>query len=240
MKPAMKLVQIGTWALLLLVEFSSAALAAVPDTIAERVKPCLVCHGPEDRAGKDAYYPRVAGKPATYLYRQLLNFRDGRRYYRPMAVLLENLSDDYLREMADYLATVAPVYARPQTGSVRPEDFEQGRRLVVQGDAAREVPACTACHGKQLTGVAPAIPGLLGLPRAYIDAQFGAWRQGLRRGPAPDCMAEVARRLGGEEANAVAAWLAAQPVPPDAHTAAAPDGPLPLRCGSVPGAENKP
>jgi hypothetical protein len=26
----------------------------------------------------DGYYPRIAGKPAGYLYNQLLNFRDGR------------------------------------------------------------------------------------------------------------------------------------------------------------------
>ena len=77
---------------------ASEILAAnAPDTMEERVKPCIVCHGPEDKKGRDAYYPRIAGKPQGYLFNQLRNFRDGRRLYRPMAVLLEGLPDQYLR-----------------------------------------------------------------------------------------------------------------------------------------------
>ena len=71
-----------------------------PDTMAERVKACIACHGREDKAGRDAYYPRIAGKPEGYLFNQLRNFRDGWRHYQPMASLLENLPDQYLREMA--------------------------------------------------------------------------------------------------------------------------------------------
>ena len=64
-----------------------------------------------------------------------------------------------------------------------------------------------------MTGVAPSIPGLLGLPRDYLNAQLGAWRNGQRRAHAPDCMAQVAQRLTPEDIGAVSAWLAAQPVP---------------------------
>ena len=60
---------------------SAAAIGAtsVPDTIAERVRACTVCHGKEGRATSDGYYPRIAGKPAGYLFNQLVNFREGRR-----------------------------------------------------------------------------------------------------------------------------------------------------------------
>jgi len=67
---------------------SASASLSVPDTLEQRVKPCTICHGEEDRAGRDAYYPRIAGKPAGYLFNQLRNFRDGRRYYQAMAILL--------------------------------------------------------------------------------------------------------------------------------------------------------
>ena len=70
-----------------------------------------------------------------------------------------------------------------------------------------------------MTGRAPFIPGLLGLPRDYLNAQLGAWRSGQRRALPPDCMAQVAQRLTPEDIGAVSAWLAAQPVP--AHAAAA-------------------
>ena len=62
-------------------------------------------------------------------------------------------------------------------------------------------------------GTAPFIPGLLGLPRIYIMAQFGNWQNGgLMRGRTPDCMSEIAKQLTTEEATAIAKWLAAQPI----------------------------
>ena len=62
-------------------------------------------------------------------------------------------------------------------------------------------------------GTVPFIPGLLGLPRVYIIAQFGNWQHGgLMRGQTPDCMSEIAKQLTTEEATAIAKWLAAQPV----------------------------
>ena len=71
-----------------------------PDTMQARVAACTACHGDQGKAGTDGYYPRLAGTPRDYLYHQLLNFRDGRRQYRPMAHLLDGLPDDYLRERA--------------------------------------------------------------------------------------------------------------------------------------------
>jgi cytochrome c553 len=47
---------------------------------------------------------RLAGKPAGYLFNQLVHFRDGRRHYGPMARLLEPLVDDYLQEIARHFA----------------------------------------------------------------------------------------------------------------------------------------
>ena len=66
------------------------------DDMAPRVLACVACHGREGRATNQGYFPRIAGKPAGYLYNQLLNFRDGRRSYPPMALLLEHLTDGYL------------------------------------------------------------------------------------------------------------------------------------------------
>jgi cytochrome c553 len=48
--------------------------AAVQDTMAQRMKACEVCHGREGRATNAGYFPRIAGKPAGYLYAQLQNF----------------------------------------------------------------------------------------------------------------------------------------------------------------------
>ena len=74
--------------------------------MAQRTLACTACHGKEGRAGPDGYYPRIAGKPAGYLYNQLLNFRDGRRHYGLMARLLDPLSDAYLLEIAQHFASL--------------------------------------------------------------------------------------------------------------------------------------
>jgi cytochrome c553 len=208
--------------------------AVSQDDMAKRLAPCMACHGKEGRAASDGYYPRIAGKPAGYLFNQLINFRDGRRQQYPLMIyMVDHLSDDYLREMASFFADQHPPYPPPPPVTVPASTLERGRALVVSGDRDRNIPACVACHGDRLTGVAPWIPGLLGVPRDYINAQFGAWRDGARRTPAPDCMADIAGRLTPEDISAVSAWLAAQPVPADARPAPSLPGKLPVACGSV-------
>jgi cytochrome c553 len=208
----------------------------VPDAMSKRVAPCMACHGKEGRAAPDGYYPRIAGKPAGYLYNQLVNFREGRRRQYPlMTYMVQHLSDEYLHEIADYFANQHVPYPPPHPADVTPATLERGRTLATRGDPARKVPACTACHGEKLTGVAPNIPGLVGIPRDYINAQFGAWREGTRKAAVPDCMGQIAQTLSPQDISAVSAWLAAQPAPADATPAVAPSPiKLPLACGSVP------
>jgi cytochrome c553 len=200
--------------------------------MAERVVPCTACHGIEGRAGPDAYYPRIAGKPAGYLYNQLRHFREGRRHYALMTHLLDVLPDAYLLEMARHFASLDPPYPPPAQPVGSPAQRERGRQLVFEGDRGRDIPSCASCHGEAMMGAEPAIPGLLGLPRDYLNAQLGAWKTGARRADHPDCMAEVANRLLPEDVAAVSSWLAAQPVPPGARPAAS-HGVLPLRCGGL-------
>ncbi len=210
------------------------AAHAVPDTIGQSVLACVVCHGEEGRATPDGYLPRIAGKPAGYLYNQLLNFRDGRRHNAAMSRMLAYLSDDYLREIAEYFASVDLPYPPPQAPAASPAALAHGQTLVRRGDAARQLPSCAACHGPELTGVEPAVPGLLGLPRDYLAGQFGAWKTGLRHAQAPDCMAEIAERMRPDDVAAVVNWLASQPVPADSRPAAEAPEPPPMRCGGVP------
>ncbi|WUR15103.1 c-type cytochrome [[Empedobacter] haloabium] len=215
-----------------------AATAAPPDTLRQRLAPCLACHQAPDR--NDAFFPRIAGKPEGYLYNQLRNFRDGRRQFPMMTYMVDQLPDPYLREIAGWFANQHPPHLPQPAINATPAQLERGRTLVLRGDPARKVPACVACHGQALTGVAPAIPGLVGLPRDYINAQFGAWRNQVRKAQAPDCMATVASRLAEEDVAAVSAWLASQPVDDAARPATALPAPLPLACGGVPAQGGKP
>ena len=226
--------------LALLFGFTAPAAVAAPfeDTIAQRTMACTACHGKQGRAAPDGYYPRLAGKPAGYLYNQLLNFRDGRRHYGLMTQLVDPLTDSYLLEIAEYFSGLEVPYPAPVPTVAPAALLRQGERLVMQGDAARQIPACVQCHGSAMTGVAPNIPGLLGLPRDYLNAQLGAWKAGQRRAHAPDCMKDVVTRLSLEDINAVGSWLAAQALPTNTKPALVlpvlANGASAIICGSAP------
>lgn len=205
----------------------------VPDTLAQRALACTGCHGKQGRAAPDGYYPRLAGKPAGYLYNQLLNFRDGRRDYGLMSELIAPLSDAYLKELAGHFASLDLPYPPPQPTTLPAAELARAERLIRQGDAGRKLPACAACHGERLTGTQPAVPGLLGLSRDYLNGQLGAWRSGQRRAQSPDCMAQIAQALTDSEINTITQFLASRPLPADTHPATALAAPAPMACGGV-------
>jgi cytochrome c553 len=177
-------------------------------------------------------FPRLAGKPAGYLMNQLVAFRDGRR--RPMNYLLEYMPDSYLQQMADYLSGLRPPPPPPTIADVSSGILARGQTIVTQGDSARGVPACSGCHGTELTGMETAIPGLVGLHASYISAQLGAFRYGTRTAPSPDCMQLVVASLTESDVTAVAAWLASRPVPIDPSPVPRGSLAMPMTCGSEP------
>jgi cytochrome c553 len=203
------------------------------DSIEQRARPCMTCHGKEGRATSDGYFPRIAGKPAGYLFNQLVNFREGNRHFPMMTYLVDRQGDTYLRELADYFASQKLPYAAPVPPPATLDVLNRGRNLVVEGDASRNIPACKDCHGRRLLGVAPAVPGLLGLSQDYLLAQLGAWQNRSRRAHAPDCMAQIVRELGPADINAVSAWLATQTVPVGAKPDEAFEITPPRACGSI-------
>jgi len=227
------------WALLLAGVAGSAASRAqsppqAPDTMAARLLGCAPCHGEQGQGTSNEYFPRLAGKPAGYLFNQLLAFAEGRRKYAPMNYLLEFQPEDYLRKMAEYYVAQRPPAQPPRTPSVSDAVLAHGRTLVAQGDAQRGIPPCSGCHGSLLTGMETPIPGLLGLRPTYITAQLGAFRYGTRIAPEPDCMQIVAGHLTEADVAAVAAYLATLPAPADPTPVPKGSLPMPLPCGSEP------
>ena len=167
--------------------------------------------------------PRIPLPPAAELPR------------RPAAVpahvhLLAGLPDDYLREIAAYFADQHVPYPAAVRPEVSTAILEAGRKLAQDGDAARPA-GMRRLHGAALGGLLPGVPGLLGLPRDYIGAQIGSWKNGLRRAAEPDCMADVAAKLTPADISALAAWLSSRPVPrptpPNRRIRS-----LPAECGS--------
>jgi cytochrome c553 len=205
-----------------------------PDTMAARVLACAPCHGAEGEGTSDVYFPRLAGKPAGYLYNQLVAFRNGRRKYPPMNYLLEFLPDAYLKQIAEYFAALRPPFPAPATPTESKEVLARGESIARNGDPQRGIPPCAACHNPNFGGMETAIPGLLGLRASYISAQLGGWRYGTRTAASPDCMQIVAGLLTEDDVKAVAAFLASRPAPSDPSFAPRGSLPMPLACGSAP------
>ena len=229
-----KLVAMTAWLAVAAAATQGAMAATVPDTIEQRVAACIACHGRQGSSGNSGYFPRLSGKPAGYLYNQLQSFRDGRRFHSDMVYMTRHLSDAYLREMAEYFSAIDLPYPPVNTASdASAQVIAHGEKLAREGDAARGIPSCAACHGPALMGVTPGIPPLLGLPRLYIASQLGAWLTNDRHALAPDCMAEVGRKLDSKDINAVASWLATQPVPANTKPAKSLPAPLPVACSAM-------
>ena len=229
--------------ILLLVAFAltaDLALAqheAVPvvkdaDSIEARAQGCVTCHGQNGQGTNNGYFPRIAGKPAGYLYNQLAAFRDGTRRYAPMNYLVAYMPDAYLRELAAYFAKQRPPFAANEAANVSPDVLARGRALATAGDPKTGVPACVACHGTGLAGMEPGIPGLVGLRPTYIVGQLTRWRVGERHAAEPDCMKRIASRLTDTDITAVASWLSQQAAPQDPSPESSNLVRMPLACGS--------
>jgi cytochrome c553 len=98
------------------------------DTMEARVQGCVTCHGQSGEGTGNGYFPRIAGKPAGYLYNQLVAFRDGTRHYAPMNYLVAYLPDAYLREIAEHFAKQRPAFAPRQVAHVDAATLARTRR----------------------------------------------------------------------------------------------------------------
>jgi len=219
------------------VEAQSQAADATPafrklDSVEARVQGCVTCHGQQGQGTANGYFPRIAGKPAGYLYNQLVAFRNGTRHYPPMNYLVAYLPDAYLKEMAEHFAAQRPAYSTQERPVLSAAAAARGQMLVTAGDPKKGLPACIACHGTNLMGMEPGIPGLAGLRPAYVVGQLTRWRVGERHAAEPDCMKRIANRLTDEDISAVAGCLALQT--PSTNASPEPSNlvRMPFACGS--------
>jgi cytochrome c553 len=163
---------------------------------------CNGCHG---RAGlsDDAIFPNLAGQGATSIYKQLQDFRSGRRDPAVMGGYVAGLTDGDVRDLAAHYASLAvPVVRQAQT----PVD-PATRRLVDHGDPMRGIAACAACHGP--AGFVTAAPALQGQQRAYLEVQLQALASGARHNDISAQMRSVARQLTPQEIRALASYYGA-------------------------------
>lgn len=206
-----------------LVLAAGSALAASPAEnpehgMKDRVAACSSCHGKHGQGNVANLFPRLAGQPSQYLFKQLQDFQLGKRQFGVMERIVEGLPDAYLEKMAHYFSALkAPYPARPLSVNGKPivsnRELMLGQILVTRGRPEEGLPACTTCHGAQLDGrpfgseevMTPALAGQLA---GYTAEQLQAWQNGVRTNDPLGVMRGVAERLDQKEVNAVSDYLA--------------------------------
>jgi cytochrome c553 len=169
---------------------------------------CTVCHG-EGGVSKSGLIPTLAGMEGAVIYKQLDDYRSGKRLWGVMEAMAKALSAQDSADVAVYFASRSG--GLPATGGARvPESGRSLRqndpamRLVFAGDPQRGVPPCSACHGPG--GYKIGAPALQGQQPAYIERQLAAFTQGMRQNDINEQMRTIAKHLTAEEMRAAAAF----------------------------------
>jgi cytochrome c553 len=178
---------------------------------------CAGCHGDDGQGrtaqsatlGEQGIFPRLAGQPAAYLYRQLWSFAHGWRMSAAMPPMADGLSEGDWADISVHLEHLASAgYPAPPT--MANDVLELGRSIATLGRPDRGVSPCSRCHGPSGVGVAPFFPALMGQDAHYITAQIIAFRGGQRRNAMLRLMDPVAHGLEAQEIEAVARYFARQ------------------------------
>jgi cytochrome c553 len=169
---------------------------------------CTACHD-EGGGSKSTFIPILAGMDPAVIFKQLDDYRSGKRLWGVMGAIAKALSIQDSADVAAYFA-VRPkgLVAIARGGSLHAKaESDSARRLAFIGDEQRGIPPCTACHGPN--GYKIGAPPLAGQHVAYIERQLAAFAQGLRQNDINEQMRAIARQLTPSEMHALAAFYGA-------------------------------
>ncbi|MCR8921473.1 c-type cytochrome [Dasania sp. GY-MA-18] len=162
---------------------------------------CGGCHGQQGEGNRAMNAPALSGQSASYMARQLVNFKQGIRgqhpkdsYGQQMAAMANLLAD---QSAIDHVVAYIQSLPKPQlTATISNGDRQSGHGYFVN---------CGACHGSQGEGnSALNAPALVGLDDWYIKRQLLNFKQGIRGTHNKDThgrqMMLMARLLNDEQA----------------------------------------
>ncbi|WP_116474679.1 c-type cytochrome [Zobellella maritima] len=168
---------------------------------------CVACHGADGNSPTDMY-PKLAGQHASYLEKQLVEFKSAAsggagRSNAIMAGMVMPLSEQDMADLAAYFASesVTPV-------AVSEDVIEQGAALYQGGDIERGITACIACHGPRGEGLESAkFPRISGQHPAYVAAQLKAFRAGERDNDPNGMMRDIAKKLTDQDIEILSQYV---------------------------------
>jgi cytochrome c553 len=165
---------------------------------------CGACHG-LDGNSTDPQYPRLAGQSEQYIVRQLTDFKAGKRQNPIMMGMAAPLTPQDMHDIGAYFAK-----QKPLPGVADKALVDQGQTLYREGDTARGIPACMACHGPDGRGNPGAMyPQLTSQHAKYIEATLKSWHDGTAWGDDAHAkiMPSIAQKLDEKDIAALASYI---------------------------------
>ena len=163
---------------------------------------CATCHG-ADGNSQLSINPKLAGQNASYLVKQLKDYKSGARVNPTMTAMVAALTDQDVLDIAAW-------YSSQQVSllGADPETLELGETLYRAGIKDLSVAACSACHSPTGNGNEPAgFPSLSGQHSEYTLLQLKAFRAGERQNDSSAMMRSVVERLTDKELEALASYV---------------------------------
>jgi cytochrome c553 len=162
----------------------------------EKAELCVGCHG-DNGISQMENIPSLAAQPDQFIQWQLVFFRAGTRKNEQMQPIVEQLSNEDIRNLGAYFAQVAPPKAPPDDN---PDLSKKG----AQAAAGRR---CASCHTDSYAGT-KAVARVAGQREEYLLKALHDYKSSVRSGGGMAAMAEVAYSLSEEEIEALAHYLA--------------------------------
>jgi len=141
------------------------------ETFAERLAPCLACHG-EKGQSEIPDVPSLGGQTAPYLLIQLYLFREKQRTVEIMNDVTKGFTDDDLRTFSDALAKLPP--PQPPNDTADAARMQNGRTLITQN-------RCNSCHNLDLSG-RENIPHIADQREDYLVKTLREYKSNTRHG----------------------------------------------------------
>jgi len=172
---------------------------------------CMACHGADGNSSSSAF-PSIAGQNASYIAKQLQDYKSGKRVNALMVGMVAALSPEDMQNLGAFYASQG-VTPQPPVAADTQVLIEQGRVLYQTGRAAKgtvaAVAACNACHGAAGFGNAPAAyPALHAQHAAYTELMLKSFRDATRNNDLNAVMRQAGQALTDDDIRALAAYTA--------------------------------
>ena len=163
---------------------------------------CAVCHS-ADGNSVSPIWPKLAGQHASYIVKQLNDFKEGRRVNAQMTPMVAPLSGQDMEDLAAYFAS-----QKTTLGSAKPELIETGQLIYRAGDSLTGVPACMACHGPAGFGNPGAsYPSLRGQHAQYTATQLKMFKSEERNNDENNIMQMITGSMTNAQIEAVSEYI---------------------------------